>query len=419
MVPLRHTLLERDDVALLRRLSRELSVDLFLVGGGVRDLLLGRLSVDLDFALGGDADRLPRLFAEATGGRFFPLDRARGYTRVVLRHRGILRTYDFAPLRGKDIVADLSRRDFTVNAFAFSLATPDPPLIDPLSGSADLKGRLIRQAYPDAFTDDPLRLLRAFRFAATLGFAVAEETLAAVSRHASLLAGVAAERKRDEFFRLLAVPGAARWLALLAERGLLAVLVPSLAGIGKEDLAGRLARVERTEDAGRGRWFLSKECEGGVTAGALLACAALMGEASRGEVDEVACTVRLGTRCRRLLMRWTRPLSGIFPPGLSRSPRPFFRFFRDEGAGALPLVVLGVGAGCLTADRAERLYAYFTEEYDAAAPDHLLAGGEVAALLGTAEGPRVGEALARLREAERRGEVSTRAEAEAFVVKRG
>jgi putative nucleotidyltransferase with HDIG domain len=210
----------------VRRLAGQRGVRVWLVGGAVRDALLARPVHDWDFAVDRDALGLARTVADALGGAYFPLDAERGAGRVVLMAADEPRLeLDFAALRGADLETDLSARDFSVNA----LALDDMGMVvDPTGGQADLAARRLRATSEGAFWDDPVRLLRAVRVAAELGFEIEPRTAAWVRRDASLLAFPAAERVRDELVRLLAIPGAATHLQRLDEFGLLAPVVPEL-----------------------------------------------------------------------------------------------------------------------------------------------------------------------------------------------
>lgn len=202
----------------------------WLVGGPVRDLLLGRRFHDLDFAVDGDGLAAARRAAEALGAAFYPLDAERGVGRVVLPGDDETLTLDFARLRGPDLHADLAARDFTVNALAVPLDAPDT-VLDPLRGAADLRAKVIRLCAPTAIADDPVRAIRAVRLAAQLNFRLDPATRAAVKAEAASLARVSAERQRDEFIRCLGGPNPAGAVRALDVAGLLAQMVPELAAL--------------------------------------------------------------------------------------------------------------------------------------------------------------------------------------------
>jgi poly(A) polymerase/tRNA nucleotidyltransferase (CCA-adding enzyme) len=207
---------------------------LYLVGGAVRDCLLRRSTYDLDLAVAGDGLRLARRLANHFDGDYYPLDPDRSTGRAILYYAdGSRLVVDVARLRGRDpydLAADLADRDFTINALAIDLGAPDA-IVDFHGGRADLQSRLIRPVSPDSIRNDPLRALRAVRQAAELGFALAPETERSVRRDGPALAGVSAERVRDELARLLARPDAAPWLRSLDELGLLVVVFPELAAL--------------------------------------------------------------------------------------------------------------------------------------------------------------------------------------------
>ena len=212
-------------LARIRALATARGVQVWPVGGVVRDALLGRPLHDWDFAVERDALGLARAAADELGGAFYPLDPERDTARVILRRGGRRFEMDFAGLRGPNLEADLKGRDFTLNAMA---AGPDGTLIDPLGGLADLQARLVRATGEAAFDDDPLRMLRAVRLVAELGLRLEARTAAWIIQRAPTLSRVSPERVRDEFVRILATPGAATHLRMLDELELLIQVIPEI-----------------------------------------------------------------------------------------------------------------------------------------------------------------------------------------------
>lgn len=203
----------------------------WLVGGWVRDRLLGRVTHDIDFVTPTDAIATARQVADLVGGAFVLLDVERDTARVVVGPPGKGVLLDFAGLRGHTIEADLLARDFTVNAMAVAVAEclqPEPRVIDPAGGQRDLALRLLRAVSPDSFRQDPLRMLRGVRLSASLGFALDSETAAWARSDAELLDAVSRERVRDELAQTLALPQAERSLRQLDELRLLTQVVPEL-----------------------------------------------------------------------------------------------------------------------------------------------------------------------------------------------
>jgi hypothetical protein len=201
----------------------------WIVGGAVRDELLGRPLVDLDVACR-DPAGAARKFARRTGGAPFPLSERHGAWRVVVSGN---RTIDFTPIRGT-IEEDLATRDFTVNAIALRLADDDP--VDPFEGRADLDARILRAVHAGVFEDDPLRLLRAVRLEDELDFRLEPRTERLVSEQAELVTRAAGERILAELLRL----SVAGWHRL-ADVGLLRRLGGSL------DRAARAGAVDTPE----------------------------------------------------------------------------------------------------------------------------------------------------------------------------
>jgi poly(A) polymerase len=231
--PMRHVLAELQQSPHLRRLlafAGQNSVKLYAVGGTLRDICLGRSVQDADLASAGDVMSFARAFADHLGAAFIPLDAARGEARVVYRKRHVL---DFARLKGDDIVEDLHQRDFTLNALACPLEVlltqTEPEFIDPCRGWQDIQAQLIRMVSDRSFRDDPVRLLRAFRFAATLEFTIDTATLTSVAPAASRLSEVAGERIQSELVPLFAAPHSSPYVVTMAQLGLLDVLFPELA----------------------------------------------------------------------------------------------------------------------------------------------------------------------------------------------
>jgi hypothetical protein len=166
----------------------------YVVGGAVRDQLLGRPIVDVDVACR-EPQRAARRYRDAAGGALFPLSERHGAWRIAFRDR----TVDFTPLRD-GIEADLATRDFTINAIAVPVGGGET--VDPFGGREDLAARILRAVTDDVFEDDPLRLLRAVRLEDELGFRIEPRTEELVRRHAALVARPAGERTLAEVRRL-------------------------------------------------------------------------------------------------------------------------------------------------------------------------------------------------------------------------
>jgi putative nucleotidyltransferase with HDIG domain len=197
----------------------------WIVGGTVRDRLLGRPIADVDVVIDGDPAQAARAVArESRRAACFALSEDFGSWRVVAREGAW--QVDVEPLRGGSIEADLALRDFTVNAIAEPVAGGEP--IDPLGGAADLRAGRLRMAAPGAFAQDPLRVLRLVRLAVELDMEPDAETLRGAGVHAGGLAGVSAERVFVELRRVIAAREPRRGLEMMGALGASAVVLPEL-----------------------------------------------------------------------------------------------------------------------------------------------------------------------------------------------
>lgn len=205
---------------------------LYVVGGAVRDALLSRdVGVtDLDLALASPVLPVARRVADRLGWAYYPLDAERDVARIVLNREGAPPLVcDLAALRG-DLADDLALRDFTVNALALEIRRDHRPrLIDLWGGADDLQARLIRAVSPQSLAADPVRMLRAVRFAGQLGFTLDGETERQIQPLADQVTQASPERQRDELWKILALPCPGDAVAELHRLGLLVHVLPEAA----------------------------------------------------------------------------------------------------------------------------------------------------------------------------------------------
>jgi poly(A) polymerase len=252
----------------LASLFRQAGHRIFLVGGSVRDFLLGRDHDDLDFATSARPDEIRRIAGQwaddlyeagALFGTIGVIKDSRLFEVTTFRSEVYRRETRKPEVRfADDVETDLSRRDFTVNALAIELGESEPAMIDPWGGLDDLAAGVLRTPLsPEvSFGEDPLRMLRLFRFIATLGFLADPEALAAVSRMADRLEIVSAERIADELSKLLVAPAPGEALAAMVDAGLADHFLPELSALAdahdpyhrhKDVLAHTLAVVDKCE----------------------------------------------------------------------------------------------------------------------------------------------------------------------------
>lgn len=195
----------------------------WIVGGSVRDLLRGSPPKDIDIVVEGDAARYAGKLSANTAGRLVNLGKA---PQIIHRVVADDFFFDVCRLNGSTIKEDLYRRDFCVNAMAIPL--PQGELLDCFGGLADIESKRVRMVTEAGFAADPLRLLRAFRLVATLGFSIEEKTMAAIAGQTHLIRRTAGERIREELMKILAVDKACPAMEQMVSAGLLGEMMAQL-----------------------------------------------------------------------------------------------------------------------------------------------------------------------------------------------
>ena len=218
-------------------------VQLYLVGGSVRDLLLKRQLTDIDFALASNAIRFAKAFAASINAAWVALEKNPTTARVIVKQHNTPQfptlSMDFAQFRAASLTEDLRLRDLTINAMAIAFENVEsvinspceqnpPHVIDPCGGITDLEIGLLQFPSEQVVRADPGRLLRIYRFAAQLDFKISEGATDLVTKHRSSLSNVASERCRDELMKILSVKKATPYLQQMEAVGLLAQVLPSI-----------------------------------------------------------------------------------------------------------------------------------------------------------------------------------------------
>lgn len=197
---------------------------IFLVGGAIRDSLLNVTVKDIDYAVTVDPQGIARKFAEKHAGAFYVLDQERNSYRVLLNQASTKRmVFDFIQMRGNTIQDDLLERDFTINAMAVDLSRPGE-IIDPLKGGRDLLDKRLKPVRESSIIDDPVRVIRAVRYAVDLGLSIDRETLLLIDQAVGCLDVISVERKRDELFKILAGKNIGTAMLLLKRFGIFSTL---------------------------------------------------------------------------------------------------------------------------------------------------------------------------------------------------
>lgn len=421
----------------------------YLVGGSVRDALLDRQGdyLDLDFVLPEQAVETARAIARHYKAGFVVLDVERQIARVVFEQG----TADFALQVGDSLEADLERRDFRVNAIAYSPHTNE--LVDPLKGSLDLKKRVLQMVSAENLQEDPLRLLRAYRQAAQLGFDLDPDTQTTICRYAPLLKQIAAERVQSELNYLLSAAQGTPWLRQAWADDVLGYWLPhatpqSFNRIAAIDQAMLLLqeqvpdfvpylfervsatpRNQRSEAANiRPHPEAPPELKAsGSTRNwlviAKLACLMVSEPTaaepylrrlkySRNEVQAVCTLLRCLSRwCDRSAVAEPSTQASFGPPATPLMAREQYFFFQCVGVTFPAAAVLAIAVGVPT-EQVIALVRRFLDPADPVAhPTPLLTGQDLMKSLGLSAGPQIGQLLADIQLARAEGKITTAPEA--------
>ncbi len=439
---------------------------IYLVGGALRDYFLGRRGVDFDFAVEKGSIALGRRLARRIKGSFVLLDKERGCARVVKTIGGQIFTFDFADWRAVSIQKDLDSRDFTVNALAWDFVEhgPQPDKVLEAKGARrDLKAGVVRMVSPRVFKDDPLRLLRAFALQAALGFRMDARTLAQIKKDAHLISQAAAERIREELFKVLTSPRAAESFESMDKAGLLPQVLPQITvmyGVYQggyhhldvwrhslevlrqlEKIMEKMASDEKVQS------YLQEIIGGHHTRAALLKMAALLHDIGKPETKrqaagrmtfhgheyagekitrQAAKQLKLSVKERYFLENAVR--LHLRPGYLSNFKRPsakaVFRFMRDAGQEAASLAILAMADQAATRGRlttkgkalhhaktCRMLIDRFFVKQEHKPKERLLTGHDLIKVLKLKPSPVFGMILAKIEEEAALGKIKTKQEA--------
>jgi putative nucleotidyltransferase with HDIG domain len=452
-------------------LAKAQGLSLFLVGGYLRDAFIHKqnpgvklVSKDFDYVVtGGRAFTFAKDVRQLFSGHYVPLDEANDTARVVLDDGTVL---DFAGCVGADIEADVFRRDFSINALYWDPKKPDV-VSDLVGGSKDIEGGIVRAIDEKAFVEDPLRMLRAFRFSANLGFKLDANTSSWIARHHAKLANVAAERINYELFITFSSRQLGSLLFDMAECGVLEMIFPELTatrqvttnafhhlGLFEHSLETVLQCEKTLHDCAA--WpgtNLDAELASQVTRLAATKIACLLHDIGKPQTwvitqdgkhtfighDRLGAQMVTGLAEKR---KWPRPVERFIaklvkwhlrPGQLFRHGAPtqkaLHRFYRNAGADVPELILLAFGDlgatqgpsmqggknELLKRNLGELFEGFLVYQKESQEREKLLDGNDIMNLLKIGPGPLVGEMLLALIEAQEIKEVCNRPQAERFV----
>lgn len=453
--------------------------NIYLVGGTVRDMLLGRETHDLDVSVQGNATNVARAFADSLGAAFYVMEETFDVARVIWTRDGVKNVFDFARMRGIDVADDLRTRDFTVNALAAGAKTwrgGAAQVIDPLNGLADLSARRVRAVSENVFRDDAVRLLRAARLEADLGFALEMATAQWMRRDAPLIEHAPMERVRDELIRIMGARNILAQLRRLDALDLLGRVLPEVnamrevtqspphiynvfehslyaAAAAEEMERANYENIAEEKFAKQLTAHFAQTTSGARTRREMLRFILLLHDIGKPATRTVEESGRIryfghedkgvelvGPALRRL--KFSNEENGLVKTVIANHLRPIllaqngsvsgravYRFFRDSGDAG---VDVAIHAWCdqratygdampaaiensLQAVIARMLDTWFNAHDKFVSPPALVKGEDVMQHLHLPPGPRIGELLEAVREAQVMGQVRTREDALALL----
>ena len=385
----------------------------YVVGGAVRDALLGRVraELDLDLVIPAGAVAVARQLATAHRAGFVLLDAERQIARVVFPGM----TVDIAQQDGSSITDDLARRDYTLNAIAYDLQTKK--LIDPLNGTQDIQQRTLRMVSKYNLISDPLRLLRAYRQGAQLNFTIESDTRRAIRELVPLLTTVAAERVLMELRYLLQASSSSQWLVAMVADDLLTGWLK----IPGRDVADRLAKFDRAcqliqqyypaldrelDRAFRDTIAISRKSLGKFTI--LLSPDLQLATAQMLRLTFSSAEIQLVSTAITYLPQLV---------GTEMSLREQYFWFQSVGNNFPLLVILAITTGVELVDLVTLIDRYLDPHNQVAHPTPLVSGRDLVESLQIAPSPTIGKLLTEIQIARIMGKISTPANAIQFARK--
>ena len=460
---------DKDILKEIHNFAKNKRVKLYLVGGVLRDLVLARekANPDFDFAIRKGATSFGRSLAYKMRAGFVVLDKEHAACRIVKKIDGKTYTFDFSDFRGKDIEEDLRKRDFTINSIALELGNFDSKdlkgvLVDLYGAKEDLKRKVIRVVNKKSFSEDPLRILRAFSFASRLGFKIDQETLKQAKAEKTKLAKVSFERIRDELFKIFDSQKAYDCLVTLDKLKILEIIFPEIKKMRRigQGPYHHLDVKQHTLESVRQIELIFKDIKEKAIRDFLDVCicadrsrkqllklATLLHDIGKPKTlrrkkgrttfhghervgvvlsEDIARRLKLSNdeiySLRKIILCHLRP--GYLADSEQPTPRAKFRFFRDAGAEALSVLLLSLAdqratQGPLTTAKSrqlhERVVSRLIQEGLKKGKEkkkaRLLDGNEIMRKFKLAPSPLIGKILAEVEELQAIGKIKTKEEA--------
>ena len=413
----------------LSTFATERNVQLYLVGGSVRDLLLKRQTTDVDFALASDAIQFAKAFATRIGATCIALEENPSTARVIVKQHDLPQTpqlsMDFAQFRAASLTEDLNLRDLTINAMAIAFENVGTVLnhtceqnsshvIDPCSGRKDLETGLLQFPSEQVVREDPVRLLRIYRFAAQLDFKISQNAIHVVKKHRSLLSEVSAERCRDELMKILSVKRAHLYLQQMEAAGLLTQVVPNISKswspletFEENPIPAALSTYHNEINT-----YLQEKLGMGVNRGALLKLSLLLAD-TPGDIGK---RLRLSQKATQLIARLISGGERLKKASSHLTQKQVIHFLRTYRLDWWGVLLYAAASDSINAALLEQIAnTYYKHILPVRKKGRLITGKDLIQTFQLKEGKQIGDLLKQIEERQFDGEIQTREEALAAV----
>ena len=427
-----HKLFDHPILRELKTFAKDQGMRLYLVGGSVRDLLLGRQTTDLDFTLASDAIQFAKAFADSIGATAIALEENPPTARVIVKQNSTLHpprlSMDFAQFRAASLMDDLRLRDLTINAMAIAFENVETfahkvgkqnsrLIIDPCGGMKDLEMGLLRFPSKQVVIADPVRLLRIYRFAAQLDFDISQDAIDLVIAYRSMLSDVAVERCRDELMKIFYVEKAHPYLQQMEAVGLLTQAVPSskttpriwisLETFEKNPIPVSLQAYRKEIDR-----YLQEEVSVEIDRRSLIKFSLLLRDNLEG-IDARLRFSRKAVRFMEGLLSGSEELKNIIPQLTQKQVTRFLRTYASDWWGILLYSATSYPIDSAILKRiADTYYEHILPIYKRG---RLITGDDLIQEFHLKEGEQIGKLLQEIENRQFDGEIRTREEAFAAV----
>ncbi len=421
----------------------------YLVGGAVRDALLGRDSQDVDVVCSCNARSIAKNVADHLKGSFYVLDAERNAFRVIAKEQaGGRLVIDFSVQRGESIQDDLGLRDFTINAMAIDLTRLDE-IIDPLHGARDLQEKWLRPCSRSSFEEDPLRVLRAIRYAVKYDLKIEEQTSRLLKQSVKKMQACSRERIRDELFKILENPRPWTGFQLIEHFGIfdsvhlagtqdrrkavsrlraMDLLLSTLEGTSTQETKESLAMASFLSGFWKNRTAMRDHVrqvnQSERSLGALNKLAALLYDTQEPEFEEILERIVLSTDERdhlNLLHVNQTVFFDLASKGANPDDRAVYQYFGQMGRSGLDLILLSLAeaVNCVAVEFDEgkwlrllqvgqKLVDTWFERPNVIRPELFLSGRDLMFEFDIPQGPLIGSLLEGLEEEQAAGTIRTR-----------